>query len=503
MRVLVAGLDTAGMLRNLGQGFRELGHEVFTVLMGGKNVYYDNTFDLQCERLAFCDTMGVRNGQPFCEPTPLFHKLVEPFDLCVFTTGTSLLPGLLDLPLLRGMGKRVIMRHTGSDIRHHCPGSLLYNRRGIEYPLLAREVEAVYHTPRASADPAFYLGDIAYDPHFAAKLYTTLMSSLHATSVQTGAALSTLMLRPFHAGVNTYDPEGITPHLPGRVRPLIVHAPTQNVRKGTSVILEALARLEAEGVPFDLVKVQKMPNRELKQLLHDADMVVDQIACGGHGILANEAMASGCVVLGSNDPVTHPLPLRRPVLPIRKDTVYEQLKRVILDLPFRRRVAEASVACMASGLHTNAGMVQYSLDCLERAERKDFDYYPTLLADNPHVPDHRGWIESTGAVFCSDAPRLPFSREPEALPPFLTGMVARCIGRFGLHPHTNLEKLVASGLLGETRGKPFIRRWDVTSLTPVHPWLSLGPNATHGYPENLTIPHAELDPFPVIPLATY
>jgi glycosyltransferase involved in cell wall biosynthesis len=72
---------------------------------------------------------------------------------------------------------------------------------------------------------------------------------------------------------------------------LVLHAPNHRAIKGTRAIIEAVERLRARGVAIRLELIQKMPNEQLMQKVADADLIVDQLVIGWHGIFALEAMA--------------------------------------------------------------------------------------------------------------------------------------------------------------------------------------------------------------------
>ncbi|MBL8080136.1 MAG: hypothetical protein JNM55_19360 [Anaerolineales bacterium] len=81
-------------------------------------------------------------------------------------------------------------------------------------------------------------------------------------------------------------------------RPLrILHAPNHAWAKGSWLLEKAVQELADEGVPFELVKVSKMPNHELMRLMDDIDIIADQFLIGFYGYTALEGMAKGKIVL--------------------------------------------------------------------------------------------------------------------------------------------------------------------------------------------------------------
>ncbi len=73
----------------------------------------------------------------------------------------------------------------------------------------------------------------------------------------------------------------------------VLHAPNHRAIKGTTLVERVVADLRAEGRPIELVIAQKLPNDELRRLIQEVDVVVDQLVIGWYGMFALEAMASG------------------------------------------------------------------------------------------------------------------------------------------------------------------------------------------------------------------
>lgn len=77
----------------------------------------------------------------------------------------------------------------------------------------------------------------------------------------------------------------------------VVHAPNHREFKGTRYLEEAVARLRRQGLPIDLIMVEKVSNAEALQIYRTADVIFDQCLIGFHGYFAIEAMALGKPVM--------------------------------------------------------------------------------------------------------------------------------------------------------------------------------------------------------------
>lgn len=81
-----------------------------------------------------------------------------------------------------------------------------------------------------------------------------------------------------------------------RLRPIVAHAPSKTVVKGTDLIDPILRKLEREGL-IDYRRVHGVPADEIVDLYRSADVVLDQFRIGSYGVAACEAMAAGRLVV--------------------------------------------------------------------------------------------------------------------------------------------------------------------------------------------------------------
>lgn len=117
----------------------------------------------------------------------------------------------------------------------------------------------------------------------------------------------------------------------------IVHAPNHRHYKGTDYLIETVDSLKREGLPLELVMVEKIPNDEAMKIYEDADIIAEQFLIGWHGCMAVEAMALGKPVISYIRKKSYILNSNEcPVVSANPDN----LKDVIRDLaqnPYKRR----------------------------------------------------------------------------------------------------------------------------------------------------------------------
>ena len=81
-----------------------------------------------------------------------------------------------------------------------------------------------------------------------------------------------------------------------RLRPVVIHAPSQLRLKGTACIDRAMERLDASGV-IEYRRIAGVPHARMPSVLSEADIVIDQVLMGLYGVAACEAMAAERVVV--------------------------------------------------------------------------------------------------------------------------------------------------------------------------------------------------------------
>ena len=92
------------------------------------------------------------------------------------------------------------------------------------------------------------------------------------------------------------DWSGGRPPLTGEGPPVVVHAPSRAVVKGSDLIDPVLRRLDDEGlIRYRLLRDVKAA--DMPAAYGDADIVLDQFRLGSYGVAAVEAMAAGRIVV--------------------------------------------------------------------------------------------------------------------------------------------------------------------------------------------------------------
>ncbi len=231
------------------------------------------------------------------------------------------LVALRDLPLLRRLGKRIVVTFQGDDARQAVVGGLLVGAVPERY---TPELDDVRRRTIAAfdrySDAIFFL-----NPDLA------------------GVLPERARFLPY-ASVDP-DEWRVKPE-PSTGPPLVVHAPSDPRVKGTDDIVAAVAELEAGGVPLCFELVQGSSRAAVRAALERSAVVVDQLNAGWYGGLAVEAMALGKPVVAALDLLGHPcLPFefRRdvPVVHASAETLADRLRVLLGSAQERRRLGSA------------------------------------------------------------------------------------------------------------------------------------------------------------------
>jgi glycosyltransferase involved in cell wall biosynthesis len=224
-----------------------------------------------------------------------FARLAPQTDVFHFYFGLTLIPKSLQFPLLRALRKKSVFHYLGSDIRGKTPEQLAYGKRADAE--IVGSYDATRWVPEAHVVPPG------------------------------------LDLRPF-----TPTPPSDNP------RPLVVHAPSNRAKKGTSHVVEACAQLPVEldiveGVPHDLARARYAR----------ADIVVDQLNAGWHGVFALESMALGKPVVTYLKPdvverSAQGYGIRIPIVPATKESLVDVLRPLVEQPALRREIGAAGRA---------------------------------------------------------------------------------------------------------------------------------------------------------------
>lgn len=132
-------------------------------------------------------------------------------------------------------------------------------------------------------------------------------------------------------GENAHEYESAYPKKDTQGPLRIVHASNHRMFKGTHFLIEAVENLKAEGIPVELILVEKVPNEKALDIYRSADIVFDQCLIGFHGYFALEAMSIGkpvmCFIRKPEEYLLHPEEC--PIINTHLNTLQEDIRYFI------------------------------------------------------------------------------------------------------------------------------------------------------------------------------
>lgn len=322
MKIFIGTHENCGIIHNLENGFKELGHTVTSCVKSRDSFFntHKYTIDLTNRNQLYSNIPILRslffrlnNYKQRLNIRNIFYKNIIKNDLFIYTWGTFL-PNLYDLKVLKKRNKRIVFLFIGSDIRNTQAFSQQYPNITIPWP--------DYIINSTVVDKLSFIRPIEY--------YADLILSVPD---QSG-----LLIRPYDHLYLPFGVDSITFNIPNNEIPKIIHAPSKRDIKGTSLILETVDKLKKEGFLFDFLLLENMTNEIILKELVLADIAIDQIYLHGPAMFATEAMASGCAV-ATNYLEEYKDIFPAPVCKVNESNLYEGIKKLITDKAYRLNLA--------------------------------------------------------------------------------------------------------------------------------------------------------------------
>ena len=125
--------------------------------------------------------------------------------------------------------------------------------------------------------------------------------------------------------------------------PLLLHVPTEPWVKGTDSIVDAISKLEKEGLRFKFTLARNLTQTDFYKLLSTCDVYIDELRCGSHGVTAVEAMAMGKpTITYIRDDLISNYPPDLPLINANPDTIEDALRKIISNHKLRSEIGNAS-----------------------------------------------------------------------------------------------------------------------------------------------------------------
>ncbi len=208
-----------------------------------------------------------------------FFTCLFKYKIFHFYFGHSFYKTNIDLPLLKLLGKKIIMTYCGSDIR---------------LIKLERERNQYGHLLKIGINDEKYdtLKKMRMKWHkiWVNKVIAPRNLYIHAKEVfSENKIVKNIWI---HNVLDLNEYESMACRESDTIN--IVHAPSNKLIKGTKYVDQAIDELKQRGFNFKYTCLANIDNEQVKNILkNEADIVLDQFLLGGFGTFAVEAMAFG------------------------------------------------------------------------------------------------------------------------------------------------------------------------------------------------------------------
>jgi glycosyltransferase involved in cell wall biosynthesis len=298
----------------------------------------------------------------------VLDEAIKGFDVFHFQYGRSLidarepgLPELWDLPLLRSLGKRVYMHWHGSDVR---------------LPSVHAEREPDSYLAGATVDEDAILAKVSVARRYCDAMFVSTAGLLDY--------VPDAELVPLALDVTAWrTPRGAEPAVP-----VVVHMPSRRSTKGSDLVDAALRPLHDEGVVV-YRPLSGLTREQVKAEFAHADIVIDSLTIGDHGVVSCEAMASGAVAVAhvhervrAREAMPGAAVEECPIVEATGATLGEAVRKLAADPAERARLRDVGQAWVAQR-HDSKVVAKQLLAAYRRPQGQVVSAYPE-------------WPESTG-----------------------------------------------------------------------------------------------------------
>jgi glycosyltransferase involved in cell wall biosynthesis len=271
-----------------------------------------------------------------------------------------------DYKLLKEKGKKVIHVFVGDDARW--------------YNGMKQEFESYGKRPMEYDDQY----NLTFE-FFKSTLRRIRMAEKYCDAVFSRLDQAQIELRPYHRWNMMVRPELFKNNFVQRKkRPVVVHAPSAALIKGTKYILKAVEELKTE-LDFDFQLIQNVPYEKAVKMYQECDILIDQLLCPGTGKLATEALASGKIVMSLMNYENYPQknPSECPIIDVDPDTIKDKLRSIIQDYEFREEHAKKGRPYVEKYLDVKYFTAKVKK--IMNSEKVEYDYVPVFFREK-YVP---------------------------------------------------------------------------------------------------------------------
>jgi hypothetical protein len=298
-------------------------------------------------------------------------------------------PDRRDFKFLKAHGKKVVMIFCGDDARWYNSQKQEFESLGLDYIIYPDDYD---HS----------LKSLNY------RLELIRNAEKYADIIYSKREQSQLQIRPFrHFPMTIYGSDYEYKSNAQRVVPRVVHAPSSPIIKGTKHVLEAVENLKNEGVKFDFILLENVPNHKAKEIYGDCDIIIDQLLATGGGRLSTEGLACGKVVMSRMNYKVYDQGFPTdscPIIDVGPKNLQSELKKIILDPELRNDLSSEGPIYVNKYLLAEKFCfdILESLQKIEAGEEMVYHHEPSFYKSNyvPSNSNERKLLKSWDDFLC-------------------------------------------------------------------------------------------------------
>lgn len=366
MRIFIGLREIANVAYTYTRGFQALGHSTYTLVERTNTFYSQSNYDVVLRDLYTARTGLYRHcgWRVWIRLARLYFlwQAIRKCDLFIFLFGSAFFPNYADYVILKGLNKQIVSVFLGNDARYSYAYEQEMRKNGY-----APEIEPYLDYARCYPNDNYFR-----------KLRTVRVAERYSDLILNLPSSAQLQIRPYMRMSIPLELSRYRFYIPERAAPVVVHIPSDRGVKGTEFVIAAVEELKREGIDFEFRLIENMQNDHVREILAEADIVIDQLFSETIATVALEGLATGNAVLARYLPERSVIPAACPVVNVTIHNLCDKLRKLILDQERRREIALAGRSYVEKH-HAHTHIAQQILDWLQPGAIKEYDFAPTFF----------------------------------------------------------------------------------------------------------------------------
>lgn len=308
IKVLFAPIEIANQMNTYSVALNDNGIDAYTLNEYESYLQYKSDFSLPPQSIS-----GKKLDK--------IAYIIGEFDIFHLFFGQSIFPDRRDLDVLNELNKKIVMNYWGSEIRIKSIAE-----KNNKY------ARVKCHDEKMIEENLKFFAD---------KINTCIVTDNELYQYVKEYYKNIEFLS---AGIELINSDGIDiDDITNKDSITIVHAPTSPYYKGSEFIVKAIEKLKKK-YDIEFILVEGMANDEAKKIYKKADLIIDQILCGTHGIFAIEAMSMGKpVITYISENYKDSYPDEIPIISANPDNIEKVIEECIVNRDILKKAAISGI----------------------------------------------------------------------------------------------------------------------------------------------------------------